>query len=431
MTFVSITGYEPHPLDETRLWNRWIDVPAAGTVSQAYSFRIEGWLLLKYLRPARTEIRLGEISIAFSKTFVERPDVKDYFNTISDASALGFSCKVDTLLFPAEFEMQIVVVFEDDSETSLGVVKGSRRSPAETVIPKLQPFKVYGLARSGTTLMMRYLLNHPQIIAHNRYPYEVNMMAYFTQVMGVLTSRADHKRSAHPDTMTFDPYHVGYNPYYEPVFYGDTIADWFNTSHIEEVAAFCKRSLDNFYLSLAQAQGKTGVCLFAEKDVFNFRGGYQWLWYPESRGILLVRDFRDRHCSILSFNKKRGFNSFGYESAETQESFARNTLHTFNMYYEYLRRYPAQILVVRYEDLLLNPRETVVKIFAHGGLDTSDTVVDRVLETTHQDDLELAQHRTTESGKSIGRWKKDLDPDIAKLYADLMGDIMAELGYEV
>lgn len=431
MSLVTITSYEPYPLDETRLWNRWIDIPASGTIYQAYSFRIEGWILFKSLRPVRTEVRWDKMSVSFSKMFVERPDVLNHFDHISGASALGFYCEIDTLRFPAQFAMQVVVVFEDASEVLLGVIKGNRYSPSQTLVPKLQPFQIYGLGRSGTTLMMRYLLNHPEVVAYDRYPYEVRMMTYFAQIMRVLTARADHKHSAHPDRITFDQYHVGHNPYYEPGIYGENIAAWFNTSHIEEVVNFCKRSLDSFYLSLAQAQGKTGVRLFGEKDGFSLHGSYQWLWYPESRGILLVRDFRDRHSSILSFNKKRGFDSFGYERNATQESFVHDTLRAFKVYWEYTKIYPNKIMVVRYEDLLRDPHETILRIFSHGSIDTSDSVVNRVLQVAQTDNTELRQHRTTEDGKSIGRWKKDLDMNIAKLYVNLVGDIMNELGYEV
>jgi hypothetical protein len=431
MVFVAIHGFEPYPPDGERLLNRWIDHPGQGTTYHAYSIRLEGWLLFKQVRPIRIEIRLGGLRITTSKAFVERPDVLHHFENIPDASAIGFSAEVNTLLFPVEFEMQVVVIFEDDSETPVGGIKGNRSVPAESVLPTLQPFRVCALGRSGTTLMMRYLLNHPQIIAHNRYPYEVRMMTYFQKVQRVLTSRADHKKSAHPDRFVLDRHHVGFNPYYEPGAYGDTIADWFNESHIEATVAYCKRSLDNFYLALARAQDKPDVRLFAEKEGGGGIDVNQWIWYPNSRSIVLVRDFRDRHCSIVSFNKKRGFNSFGFGADASEESVAQKAIESFRVYQKYMALYPAQIKLVRYEDLLQNPRETVSGIFEHAGLDMTDPVIDEVMRLTHLDDPKMEQHRTSEVAKSIGRWKKDLDPTIASFYADAMGDVMSQLGYGV
>lgn len=431
MTFVTIDGYEPHPVDEIRLLNRQIDVPVGGSTYRSYVFRIEGWLLFKGSQPSHMQVRLGSLVMCNSKVFVERQDVSDYFNHISGAVALGFSCDVDTLLFPETFEMHVVVVFEDGSEASVGVVRGKRHSPAAAMPTKLQPLRVYGLKRSGTTLMMRYLLYHPQIVAHDTYPHEVRMMTYFQQVMKVLTSRANHVNSAHPDKFVFDKYHVGYNPYYVPDAYAADIAEWVNTSHVEEVISFSKRSLDTFYLSLAESQSKADVRLFAEKDI-SYKGNiYQWLWYPNSHGILLVRDFRDRHCSALSFNKKRGYDAFGYEKKKTQEDFAYETRLQFSTYQEWLRIYPNQMIVVRYEDLILKPRETLVNLFSKVGLDVSPTTIDKVLALATQDNPELKQHRTTDVGQSIGRWKQDLDPKIAQLYSDIMGDTLSELGYEV
>lgn len=431
MTFVTIDAYEPHPVDEIRLLNRQIDVPVGGSTYRSYVFRIEGWLLFKGSQPSHMQVRLGSLVMCNSKVFVERQDVSDYFNHISGAVALGFSCDVEVLLFPETFKMQIVVVFEDGSEASVGIIRGKRYLPAAAMPTKLQPLRVYGLGRSGTTMLMRYLLYHPQIVAYNKYPYEVRMMTYFQHVMKVLTSHGDHDNSAHPDNFVFDQYHLGYNPYYVPDIYGESVGNWFSTSQIEEVVSFCKRSIDTFYLSLAESRDKTEVRLFAEKDISNILNICQWLWYPKSHGILLVRDFRDRHCSALSFNKKRGHDAFGYEDKITQEDFVHRTKLSFSRYQEWLRIYPNQMIVVRYEDLILKPRETLVNLFSKADLDVSPATIDKVLALASQDNPELKQHRTTDVGQSIGRWKKDLDPKIAQLYSDIMGDTLSELGYEV
>ncbi len=430
MGIVQIEEISIASTEGSALLNRQIDLPRSGTSQSTYVIHIEGWLLTNGKKPKRLVMELGETRIRDVGSFIERPDVADYFGNVAGSVAAGFYADVDCVTFPENFVLTLRVVFDDASEAKIGTVRGRRSHPLPNHAPAIQPIAVYGSGRSGTTLLMRYLLNHPQVVAHNAYPYEIRMMSYQFHAMSIMKSRADHERSAHPDHFTDSEYSIGFNPYYSPGAYGETVARWFGGEYITELAKFCTRSIESFYKTLAAAQDKPGAEYFAEK-VQPFAGrDLQWTLYPDSRALLIVRDPRDRHCSVSAFNKKRGQTGFGYERGLSEEQFVERTYNFFKFELAALARRPQQVKLVRYEDLILKPEETVSGILEHLRLDSRPACIRQVIAATGEADPRLQEHRTSEEGRSIGRWKSDLDPKIARYYAQCFGGVMAELGYE-
>lgn len=430
MSRVTISEVELCTIDEAILWNRQIDLPGANTQQDSYFVRLEGWLLAKKSRPKSVHFLWNDARVSHAKNFVERPDVMTHFGNLPDSIAAGFYAEINTILYPENFEITVAVRFEDGSEANIGIIRGKRRPLIARPSADLQPVGVFGLARSGTTLLMRYLLNHPQMVGFNEYPYELRMMSYLLQVIGTLGSRANHQESSHPDSFIADNYHVGFNPFNLPEHYGKVVGEWFGGEHLEDLAAFAVKSLDSFYSTLAASQGKEGVRCFVEKAPAFARRVLLWTLYPQSRAIFLVRDPRDRHCSVLSFNEKRGFKAFGFEASDSEAEFVRNSCRELAFELATLRLHPTQVTLIRYEDLIQGPRESLLRIFKYLGLDSDDATLAQAMAHAEVQDARLDEHRTTEAGRSIGRWKTDLDPSIARLYVEMIGDVMAELGYE-
>ena len=96
------------------------------------------------------------------------------------------------------------------------------------------------------------------------------------------------------------------------------------------------------------------------------------------------------------------------------------------------RRRQERALLVRYEDLVAQPERALESALAFAGLDSSTSTVRRMVEHGFAEIPELREHRTTESAEaSVGRWRRDLDPALQKLCADLFGDALAAFGYEL
>lgn len=133
-------------------------------------------------------------------------------------------------------------------------------------------------------------------------------------------------------------YVVGHNP-----FYHGHLADtpetglWLGRCYLERVAALVHEAVEGFYRRLAASQGLAAPRYFAEKCLPGHIPLLTHELYPEARAIFLVRDFRDMVCSVLAFNRKRGFQAFDRERVETDEECVRVVRHRVAKLYEQWR----------------------------------------------------------------------------------------------
>jgi hypothetical protein len=167
------------------------------------------------------------------------------------------------------------------------------------------------------------------------------------------------------------------------------------------------------YGMIAVERGKLAARWFAEKtpldDVvrFGFRG-----IFGEVREIVLVRDPRDYLCSSKAFWKlttPEVFNSMrlALPQLEQIDQSARS-----------------DVMVVRYEDMILEPARILSKILRFIGSTTP------VPPETTKCDLEFRSHATSESpAASIGRWKHDLTAAEVAACEDGFPTYMERFGY--
>jgi hypothetical protein len=128
----------------------------------------------------------------------------------------------------------------------------------------------------------------------------------------VLADPANLRQSAHADNFYEDPFRVGRHPFHSFAVAGpeSAIRDWFGREYVEDLAGFCRRGIERFYMELAKVQGRPDPAYFVEKHKrYNCRGSFGGL-YPKAREIFLVCDLRDMLCSIFAFNARRGFSGF-------------------------------------------------------------------------------------------------------------------------
>ena len=162
---------------------------------------------------------------------------------------------------------------------------------------------------------------------------------------------------------------------------------------------------------------------------------------PEARFIHLIRDGRDAAMSL-----RRMWFSPGWE-IETQASFWRDCVLAARRAGAGHRDY----FEVRYEDLVLNTRETLEKICAHIDLPFEDAMLayyqqaparlkehkgrslpDGRIFLTPEQRFEQ-QQRTTQppDPACVFAWKQTMDADEVNEFRRVAGDLLQELGYEV
>jgi hypothetical protein len=206
--------------------------------------------------------------------------------------------------------------------------------------------------------------------------------------------------------------------------------DWFATSHVENLAATCRRGIRGFYAHCARLQGKEGARWFAEKARPDHHPRIVRELMHGTREIVLVRDFRDMVSSILAFNAQRGVVGFDRNYAGTDEEYPSVLSGAVRALAAVPEKRP-DALVVRYEDLINAPGATLAALLDHLGLPCEASDVQRLLDgATYRAEISQAQHRTMlDAAESIGRWRRDLDPAVARACDEAFGPALARFGY--
>lgn len=133
---------------------------------------------------------------------------------------------------------------------------------------------------------------------------------------------------------------------------------------------------------------------------------YPWIvrMYPEIRYIHWIRDPRD---GILAPHRTDDLGDFGIVYPAT-EDIRRQRAISWLYQYQLMKATPkpAHLLTVRFEDFVLNQEETLRRLEAYLGIPLARIVV---------------------RPEAVGRWRTAT----GDLQLDLLGEALAELGYEV
>jgi tRNA-dihydrouridine synthase len=88
--------------------------------------------------------------------------------------------------------------------------------------------------------------------------------------------------------------------------------------------------------------------------------------------------------------------------------------------------------LIRYEDLIQSPGETLRGLLAYLNLDHDDATINGMIGRAAEENPEMLRHRTSgEVSSSIGRWRQSLDPDLREACQEIFGDVLEQFGYEV
>ncbi|MCL2932548.1 MAG: sulfotransferase [Trichodesmium sp. MAG_R03] len=414
-----------------------IDSPKTGERQNTYTIDISGWVLGKKYPAITIKIFNNKRMLRKVPIGNPRPELANTYLQNPRARNCGFATSISLIGLPTEEELNLQVVLQDKTHIPIAKIRFKRQCLHSDYQSKLQPLIVTCVGRSGTTWLMELLSQHPRLIVCQHYPYEVKAAQYWMQMLQVLSQPMNPQTSTPVVGFENNLNFIGYNPFYNKNINSPQAIDWHGNDYPEKLAAFCQQSIDGFYQALGKNQGKVFAnngqpIYFVEKYMLNPIKTLFLELYPQGREIILVRDFRDVVCSVIAFNAKRGHDMAGRQQVKTDEEIicdagrfkARKLLQRWKECSE-------KAFLLRYEDLILSPLETLSQLLEYLGLENSEAVISSMLQTTSGDKKKMEKHRTTSTPQaSIGRWKSDLKPALQELSNQVFAEALETFGYD-
>jgi hypothetical protein len=261
------------------------------------------------------------------------------------------------------------------------------------------PIIIGGCARSGTTLMRVILDSHSHIYCGPE--------SYLFVSNRILTKNAREK-----------------------------LASRFEVS-IKDIDSFVASSsslpkfIETFFRHIANTQGKKR---WGEKTPTNVRRlGYIFKQFPNARFIHMLRDGRDNVCSLRRHPSRKIVN--GKVIPLNTNNPIRNCIERWVEDVSFGRKFlgDSRYLEIKYEDLVEDQRstlETVLK-FLEEPWDESLLNYYEIKGSSRNFEKFPQNIEATRPiyNKAIGRWKSDLSEDEKKLFKEIAGELLINLGY--
>jgi len=410
-----------------------------------YDLEISGWILGK-------DIPVSQIEIVDSNHYIlqvvpiqyQRPDVAQSFQAVENSNLSGFSVLINLLMLPMQTTINLVARLIDQTQVVLTHFN-IQRFPLHTLYqPTLKPLFINSLGRSGTTWLMHLLAHHLSIATYKNYPYELPVLEHFLHNVLIHNSfEFQPDQIPYPELDVNDLFKLNRHRMYHVK--EESLKRYFRKQQIEELAYFCQEQIDKYIDQILNFQKRIGEGLenpiyFAEKLInpsrdTEYLSRLIWELYPQGKEIILVRDFRDMFCSILSFMKKRDLKiCFGldFQHAQTEEEYVKITKERIDFIWDCWETRKHKAYLVRYEDLIEKPLPILKGIFEYLNLDHDEATLQRILEKASLRNAEMTDHITSSTvDASLGRWKKDLSPALQRLCNEAFQPALEAFGYLV
>ena len=410
-----------------------ITYPEVGSCEPVYSLPLEGWVVPALAAPQTIRVESGHGPIAQAPVSIVRPDVGRLHPDLSWAGRAGFAIRLNALELPPRFRLTLSLLIEDGSRAELGTIEGERRPlPVKDTI--YQPLIVTTIGRSGSTWLTWLLGRQPDIVDYRSFEYESKVAPYFAEVLRTLTRPLSYYQPIRGE-IDHRGWWLGNEPSEALFWYSshDSIDEWLGSDYVEDLIDFFTGRMDALFGHLAIATGKEHARYVIEKMPPSYFGQRMMAeMIPGTRELFLVRDFRDVAASIFAFGEKRGRRWFPGYQAESDEQVVREPLRNeIDRLLQSWRERRESAFLVRYEDLVLRPEETLSGVLSYLELDAVPVDVTRALADAARIDGDMhGAHITSPSAMgSIGRWQRDLTPDLQRACEEALGESLAAFGY--
>jgi len=392
---------------KTRSWANGIEAHLDGPVADLKAaprslLTLVGWIVSSSEKISEILLACRGQRLAVAK-WHRRTDVEEAY--AGRTQVTGFEINAVPVVFWSDEPLKVVVEFESGRTTALFEIDlcyADEPAVAPLDGGDLVLAPIVALPRSGTTYLAQLLHTSDAVLGDDQYPYELRFAEHFaTEWFGSLQPWA-HQAPADRGPQTVDPNFsticsILGAPGSAPV------EDLFNSTR-----TYYRDKITQLYrLAAPKPAGRVIV----EKVGLGMALALIEALTGNVRPIFLVRDPRDSVLSMRSFNDKRGV----YEFHEVRaNNFAEVVYFTSLDLHHLVQRYDGwkgDKLLLRYDDLILQPAATLRKALEFIGADPAPA---------HQSSMApgaaavFESHITASSSRaSVGRWKHELSPSEA------------------
>jgi hypothetical protein len=432
MSDVTIASVEQHSAAAREaLHGGWLDEPVAAAPAST-PFELVGWALGREARVESMQVRDGGQVVAEAAPNVERADIARAYSEVEAAGRSGFRIPIRPLELQRRFSLDVVARLEGGAGVPLATVHGERRPLSVDRVPALSPLMLTTIGRSGSKWLAWLLSCHPAVVAFQPLVFEPRLATYWTTAFRSMSAPSSYLRQIHAERWDEPRWWLGdgASPVPAPLELG--MGEWLAGEGVRGLAELCQRQVEAFYLEVARRSGKAEASYFAEKFLLDpVLLDLTTEIFPGARELILVRDFRDRLSSVFAWNEKRGDNGFGHDAEMSKAEYLAERVNAdAEGLLSRRRRRGDGAHLVRYEDLILEPTETLSGILAFLGVDAGADAVAATLELANRPNELLDGHRTvSDPARTIGRWRRDLPPRLAAQCNEVLAPVLGEFGY--
>ncbi len=417
-----------------------IERPIAGGVCESFSIEFKGFVArargATLTRPRRLKFLVGRTQLRTCQINLPRPDAitPDARRAIEVGDVdCGFSTVLPSFLSRRDEAIEIHVEHDPDEmgnslEYRLASIRfrayARRRQPVK--FDDIGLISVNSIGRSGSSLVCRVLDLHPACVApklEGQYG-EVFILGHYLRAIGVLSSEGSLAELNKFDLGDFLNLSVGYlrtdsqEPAHEAKLYKRIMSET------------RKQSIK----LLGSVLGEVAKYARSAKPEAQYWVEKTWNWSSTNIAPSLIQNFREiivlRH--IRDFWRSQKLYQQKIRSAQEQVR-----LHADGTYYKYILLAEAccdrrpDVLVVRYEDLIADPRGQFGHVFQYLGVSYDDQLAEEVGRTTHGD----GAHRSLMISSDSENTQPDGFDDYLALLTEsersYLGSLLTELGYSL
>lgn len=285
------------------------------------------------------------------------------------------------------------------------------------------PLYVNGLPRSGTTILMHSLASHPQIVAHEDYPYETRYAIWVWHNFKVLSQ--PQKEPGHHWNFQHHENYAEKNPFYLK----KDLRTYFENDYVSFLRNSAKKQVDHYYSYLAQQYNKEKTKYFLEK----FPGiseNFLRCQYDQYKSIYILRNPLDVYLSVRRMNMKRGRRDFEEDKFPQPQDHIKSLIKKS---VSFLNKYAQDdsFCLIKYEDFIANPKAILQSIFTFLELEVNEEVIS--LGETRAYDRSFADKHST-STEELDLQKESnflMSEEILEAISNDFGKELELLGYKL